>query len=482
MKFYISLIAFFTSISLFAQPFEGTLLDNWKDSTIIGTFAFDNAYNDVWGFAVNDREYAVIGSTFGTHFIDVTDPTAIFEVDRFQGQDFGGRLIHRDFHEYKGFVYAVADEGQSSLQIFDVSQLPGPVTLAYDSDSLIIDSHNIFIDSTNARMYSFLTRTPLENTFWVSVYDISEPLNPKFLKHFQEFGILRPQQVHDGYIRDHIAFLNCGNDGFAIMDYTDLDNPVSLGVLNSNAYLQSGYNHSGWPSDDCSNYYMADENWGMDMKVVDLSDKMDLVVSSFFDADNNDPNSVPHNQVVACDYLYVSHYYDGLQVYDISDPANPQRAMFFNTSSRPIRRNYEGAWGVYPHLPSGNILVSDMQEGLFVIEAIDSGCNPNENLLPCNSVSSSRDLKNDQVELNIFPNPTYDQLNFSVSGTSGFERGTVSIISVDGKLMKAFPNFELQERNNSISLSGNFHLPNGIYYLKINSENINGIQRFVVHK
>ena len=134
-----------------------------------------------------------------------------------------------------------------------------------------------------------------------------------------------------------------------------------------------------------------------------------------------------------------------MRVYDISDPSNPQRAMQFNTSSRSIQRNYEGAWGVYPHLPSGNILFSDMQEGLFVIEGIDSGCDPNANLKTCNATSSTSYSESKKVNLQIFPNPIYDELNFSVSGISEFQNGNVSILSVDGKLIKGFPNFKFQQ-------------------------------------
>ena len=481
MRYYLILATSIFALSVGAQPFEGTLLDSWKDTTILGTTLFDNAYNDVWGFKVNNHEYAVIGSTFGTHIIDVTDPTDIFEVERFQGKDFGGDIIHRDFHEYKGYIYAVSDEGRSSMQIIDISLLPDTVTMAYDSDEIFVQSHNIFIDTTHARLYSFLTTTPLDPfTRGVAVYDISDPINPKYIKHFGEFGLIRPNHVHDGYIRDHIAFLNCGNDGFAIMDFTDLENPISLGSLTPNAYQQSGYNHSGWASDDCSYYYMADETWGMDIKAVNLSDKSDMVVANFFNAGNTSPNSITHNQVVACNYLYVSYYYDGLQVYDISDPSNPQRVMQYSTSNKPIRRNYEGAWGVYPHLPSGNILVSDMQEGLIVLEAIDSGCNPNANLKSCNPASSNKNLRNQKVDVQIFPNPIQNELNFTISGNEILKEGKISIISMNGKVIQSFQNFSIQVGKNSISLSDNFSMPNGIYYLKINSEKINGIQKFVV--
>ena len=405
----------------FAQAIEGNLLGQWNDETLIGAQPFGNIYNEIWGVAVNDREYAIIGSTFGTHFIDVTDPTTPEEIFRLEGQDSGPQIIHRDYHDYNGYVYAVSDEGRSSLQIIDVRNLPDTAIVVYDSDEIFEQSHNIFIDTTHARMYSFLTSTPLfpaSETRAVTVFDLSNPELPELTHVFNQFGDIDPDHVHDAYVRDHIAFLNCGPSGFAIMDFTDLDNPVSLGTLRPNAYLQSGYNHSGWASDDCSYYYMADETHGMDMKVLDLSDKTDLTVATFFDAGNPSPNSIPHNQLVACDFLYVSHYYDGLRVYDISDPLNPVPAMFFNTASAVIKRSFEGAWGVYPHLPSGNILVSDMQEGLFVIEAIDSGCDPNANLESCNKTSSIKSLLELNNELKISPNPVTTNLNFTVSELS----------------------------------------------------------------
>ena len=33
----------------------------------------------------------------------------------------------------------------------------------------------------------------------------------------------------------------------------------------------------------------------------------------------------------------------------------------------------DGAWSVYPYLPSGTIIVSDIVHGLFVLELTDSG-------------------------------------------------------------------------------------------------------------
>ena len=58
---------------------------------------------------LNQKEYAVIGSTAGTHFFDVTDSQEIIEVAFVAGKVQGTEIIHRDFHDYKNYLYIVAD-------------------------------------------------------------------------------------------------------------------------------------------------------------------------------------------------------------------------------------------------------------------------------------------------------------------------------------------------------------------------------------
>ncbi|HFC00302.1 MAG TPA: hypothetical protein ENJ53_05810, partial [Phaeodactylibacter sp.] len=130
MKKLILFILLFLNLSLFAQQ-EATLLGTWDDPNIPPSFAYDNTYNEVWGLAVNNKEIAVIGSTLGTHFIDVTDPSNPIELTNafVQGAVYGGGIVHRDFHDYNGYLYAVCDEGPSTLQIIDISNLPDSTTV-----------------------------------------------------------------------------------------------------------------------------------------------------------------------------------------------------------------------------------------------------------------------------------------------------------------------------------------------------------------
>ena len=153
--------------------------------------------------------------------------------------------------------------------------------------------------------------------------------------------------------------------------------------------------------------------------------------------------------------------------------------MFFNTASAVIKRSFEGAWGVYPHLPSGNILVSDMQEGLFVIEAIDSGCDPNANLESCNKTSSIKSLLELNNELKISPNPVTNNLNFTVSEKLLGVPAEVSVTGIDGSVHFQEENFNLSLKN-SLNLKGNHSFANGLYFLQIRTSEFISVQKFIV--
>ena len=147
---------------------------------------------------VDDREYAIIGSTYGTHFFDVTNPQSSYEVAFVMGRAVGQEIIHRDYHDYKGYLYAVSDEGASSLQIIDLSTLPDSVSVVYDSSDLFERSHNIFIDTVKARLY----------TTNGDIYSLEDPLDPKFIYNTPLLN------CHDVYVENDTAYINRGSSRF----------------------------------------------------------------------------------------------------------------------------------------------------------------------------------------------------------------------------------------------------------------------------
>jgi hypothetical protein len=145
------------------------------------------------------------------------------------------------------------------------------------------------------------------------------------------------------------------------------NSPQYLGSLVS--YPQQGINHSGWKKDNI--YILADENHGLSLKVIDVSDLSNLSVLSLFNS-GVDINSIAHNIIIRDNFVYVSYYHDGLQIFDISDANNPIKAGYYDTYFPDTHNGFAGNWGVDPLLPSGIILVSDMQAGLFILELDDN--------------------------------------------------------------------------------------------------------------
>jgi len=393
-----------------SQPQKMKLLGHWRDPAVVGSAAYDNAFNEAWGLYVNGHEYGIIGSTSGTHLIDITDPTKPFERMLIKGAYNGEGVIHRDYDDYKCHLFAVCDEGQSSLQIIDCSSLPDTAIVVYDSREWMTRVHNIFLDIPKARLY---TCAESGNTgfFALGLYDVSIPSKPKFIGHYNRFGDITAGHVHDAYARNDTVYLNCGNDGFAIMDFSDASNPKPIFTAKPNEYPHSGYNHSGWLTPDGKTYVMADENHGIPLKVLDLTDIGNTKTNSLLYANKDTAICIPHNPLVSCDYAYVSYYYDGLQVYNIKDSKHPRLEYFYPTSSLPNTKSYKGSWGNYPYLPSGNIVVADMQNGLFVLEGIETLCNKTYNCLPVDV-----DNESSEFSISLKPNPVHHTLQIEIQG------------------------------------------------------------------
>lgn len=439
-----------------AQPIKMNLLGHWRDSAIVGSNAYNNAFNEVWGFWVNNREYAVLGSTSGTHLIDVTDPKNPFERLLIPGKFNGRGVIHRDYDDFKCHLYAVCDEGNSTLQIIDFSNLPDTAIVVYDSSELMTRVHNIYIDIPKARLYT-LAEQGVKGAKALGLYDISNPQQPKFIGHYNKFGDITASHVHDAYVINDTAYLNCGNDGFAIVDFSDPANPNTIFTANPNEYPFAGYNHSGWLTPDRKTYVMADENHGVPLKVLDVSTIDETKTISLLYPAKDSSIAIPHNPLVSCDYAYISYYYNGLQVFNIKDPKNPSLDYYYPTSTLENKKSYMGAWGVYPYLPSGNILVADMQNGLFVLEGIETLCNPVNNCLTVDNANVDKNLA-----LSLYPNPAQDYIVIKSPFKSDFQQFRIS--NATGQIV-------LSGKINPIGLSsiGIQSLNRGIYVLQVYS-------------
>ena len=351
-----------------------SLIGQWTDTTL---HVFNgNQYNEVWSFVEGDVEYAAIGTTEGVSIIDLSDPANPVEVDRVVGET--NEAIHRDMHDHEGYLYMVCDQGTSRLKIVDLSYLPDSVHVVYDSPEHVGRVHNIFIDSTSGHLYCFAAKDSADNGLPAVVALEFDPQT----NSVAELGVFEAGsqfiQSHDGYVVNDTAIVNMWNDGLYMIDFTDPQNPATIGQFPF--YSGTIANHSGWPDPERGLYVMADEWIGTELKVMDISDPSNIsLIHSFLPGSNMD--IIPHNLMVNGRFLFLSAYTDGLRIFDLYDPQNPVLTGFYDTYPGSDMDIFEGAWGINSLLPSGLILISDQRYGLFIFDVGPALARDEENVL-----------------------------------------------------------------------------------------------------
>ncbi|MFK8008683.1 MAG: choice-of-anchor B family protein [Saprospiraceae bacterium] len=367
MRFqFTCLILLLITINLQAQQsMNMTLLDTWEDDSRPAPSGVQ--FNEVWGYVdCEGNEFAIIGSSTHIHFIDLADPMNLVQIDSFAG---GETTVWRDMKTYKDRAYAVSDNTNEGLMIFDLSDLPNSITKSYHSTAFFGKSHNIFIDEENGRLYSVGTDTQNGGVIVLDLND--DPDNPSLMASVNLPANPSNGQgyAHDIYVRDNIAYGSHGYLGFFIWDMTDPTTPILLASQNT-----GGYNHSSWVSEEGDFAIYAEEvPIGRPLGVINLenldNEFIEIDTTFKFPLNPNDDNNRPHNPFIRGDYLFCSYYHDGIQVFDVSDPLNPFTAAYYDTNpSDTAYAGFEGNWGTYPFLPSGLILASDVSTGLYVLE------------------------------------------------------------------------------------------------------------------
>jgi choice-of-anchor B domain-containing protein len=460
----LSFLLFFLSQDLLMAQTEGLLLDNWRDTTGIDVGRRNQRFNECWGFVSNEIEFGVIGSTMGTHFINLETTDSAFQEAFVPGRFFGSGVVHRDFHDYKGFLYGVCDQGNSSLQVIDIQNLPDTAFLVHEDTVNIRRAHNLFIDSAAARLYTCGVREPSGTRIPIQVWSLDNPEMPVLLRNIFEIQGVDINYVHDMYARNDTLFMNAAWQGLIIADMSDVDNPNLLGLMSM--YPEAGYNHSGWWNERGDRYYLADETHGRDIKIVDVSNIQAPQVIQLIEAESDPEGSIPHNLIVKDDVLYVSYYYDGLQIFDVSGDTTACRAYNYPTSELdPVPGGFAGAWGVYPLLPSGKILVSDMQNGLFIVELPElspSDTFDMDGTPPCQTIASN--LSNEQMLSSValiqnISTHTYALTGLSLEGSLFFYNEIGQMVYTEN--IKGISKYDLPINR----------LKNGIHFLEFRGEN-----------
>ncbi len=352
----------FCGVSFAQERRNIDLLDQWFSDTVI-TNSSQARFSGCWGFVHNKKEFAVIGSTEGSHFFQLTDQNKLKPVGFIKGRFSSSQVVHRETKTYKNYAYAVCDEGTSSLQIIDLNYLPDSVVLVADIQNEFFGKiHNLFIDTSNALLYAcrvtpFISGIP-GSLIPMRVFSLADPINPVLIWE----GPSDIPEVHDCYVRNNIAILNCGMDGLRIYDFSNPTAPIYKSNLNF--YQDQGFNHQGWLSPDGTTYVFADETNGKRVKKCTIQPDLSISVTHLFGT-NYTNGSVPHNIMCTNEFAFVAYYNEGLRIFSIK--STPEEVAFYDTYPQTSSFKMNGAWGVYANYPSERIIVSDRQNGLFLL-------------------------------------------------------------------------------------------------------------------
>lgn len=346
--------------------------------------------NDIWGWTdpETNREYALVGRSDGTSFVDITDaanPKYLGDLPKTEGSPSSS---WRDIKVYENHAYIVADNaGDHGVQVFDLTRLRGvttPQTFTMDAHyDGIASAHNIVINEESGFAYSVGSSSGGESCGGgLHMIDVRDPKNPTFAGCFAD-----PQtgRASTGYSHDAQCVMYAGPDtrysgreiclgsnetALSIADVTDKQNPKALSRV---SYPNVAYAHQGWLTDDHRYFYMNDEgdeaNGSVPRTRTLIWDLSDLEDPQFAGEYLGETGAIDHNLYVKGNLVYESNYKSGLRILDISNRESPVEVGFIDTL--PMGENdasFAGSWSNYPFFPSGNIVVSSIGEGLFIVK------------------------------------------------------------------------------------------------------------------
>lgn len=352
-----------------AFPRQGVSLLAWLP---LGEFGSHTSGNDCWGYtSPSGREYALVGLSDGTAVVEVTDPGAPVVVAVLPGP----QSLWRDIKTYQDHAYAVS-EGGGGIQVFDLSQVDqgivvdkGSVTTGGDTST-----HNVAIDEDSGFLYRVGGGS--NPIYGLRIYSLAQPDQPLFV------GQWNARYVHDAQVVTYtqgplagkqIAFCFAedgaggGNAGVDVVDVTNKQNPVLLASLK---YSNNWFSHQGWLSPDRNWLYVDDELDELQTgaptttRVLDVSDPAHPKQVSTY---TNGNSSIDHNLYTLPGLVLAANYRSGLRIFDTTqDPAAPVEIGFFDTYPEDDAPAFNGLWSNYPYFPSGTIVGSDLEKGLFV--------------------------------------------------------------------------------------------------------------------
>ncbi|MEM7084129.1 MAG: choice-of-anchor B family protein [Pseudomonadota bacterium] len=334
------------------------------------------AGNDIWGWTdpQTGKEYAIMGRSSGTSFVDISDPISPVYLGNLPTHT--SNSTWRDIKVSKNHAYIVSEASGHGMQVFDLRQLRGVTTPQTFSNTTHYgefgNAHNIAINEETGFAYAVGTSTCSGGLHMI---DVSSPAAPSFSGCYSDDGYTHDTQCvvfagdsHSFHHGSELCF-NSNEDTLTIVDVSNKANPVQIARL---PYANSAYTHQGWLTED-HNYFLLDDELdesgqghNTKTRVFDVSDPS----APFLAGEHvSSTAAIDHNMYVKGEYAFQANYRAGLRILKAEDPANAVlvEEAFFDVYPSNDNANFNGAWSTYPYFESGTVIVSGIESGLFVL-------------------------------------------------------------------------------------------------------------------
>ena len=321
------------------------------------TFPGKGDLANLWGYVDElGNEYAIVGMEAGVAVVNVTNPSAPTQVFFATGVN----TIWREVKVYGDKAY-ITNEGGNGLMIIDLAPLPSSTALTVTnytgSTYPFTTSHTLFIDE-NGYCYVFGADNGVGGAI---ILNLNLPTtNPSF-----EVGRYNAYYIHDGFARGDTLWAAAINDGFFIViDVSNKATPSTIITQNTPSF----FTHNTWLSDNGQTLFTTDEKSNAYVAAYDVSNLANITEIGRVQS-NPGSNVIPHNTYFLNNYIVTSNYRDGVVIHDVCDPTNMVEIGNYDTSPAFSGNGFNGCWGVFPFFPSGNIIASDIENGLYILGA-----------------------------------------------------------------------------------------------------------------
>ncbi len=441
--------------------------------------------NDIWGWTDPDNgdEYALVGLSDGTAFVDISDPNNPVNLGKLPTATESSTW--RDIKVYQNYAFVVSEASNHGMQVFDLTRLRSvtspPQTFTTDafyngvSGNTPGDAHNIAINEASG--FAYMVGSD-DCSGGLHMVNIQNPTSPTFAGCYSGDGYTHDAQcvTYTGPDPDYAGSEICvalNEDTVTIVDVSNKTAPV---LISRGLYPNPGYTHQGWFTED-QRFFLVDDELDHSASpttrtiIMDMED-LDNPAFDFFYFGPNDARD--HNLYVRGRYAFLSNYSGGIHVVDLANIENGflTEAGSFDTYQPNDSYNFDGQWSNYPFFPSGTIVASDQSGGLFILTTTFP--------ITTDAAVPVEPPGQDGYSLSAaYPNPFAGNTRLSLS-VSRAQHVTAEVLDVAGRrVVIAFDGLVSAGAVASIDISG-ADLPVGLYLVRVSGEDFSTTRRVSV--